>query len=101
VPNVAVSDFQRAVPDLISRWVPGPWSSLGTDGYGRSDTRAALRRWFRVDGPSIAIAALEQLAHTGKIAAETVKEATDRYGFDSGRAATEPAIEADAAPVSD
>ncbi len=64
VPNVAVSDFQRAVPDLISRWVPGPWSSLGTDGYGRSDTRAALRRWFRVDAPSIAIAALEQLAHT-------------------------------------
>ncbi len=101
VPIVAVSDFQRAVPDLISRWVPGPWSSLGTDGYGRSDTRAALRRWYRVDAPSIAIAALEQLAHAGQLAAETVKEAIDRYGFDSGRTATEPAIESDAAPVSD
>jgi pyruvate dehydrogenase E1 component len=95
VPIVAVSDFQRAVPDLISRWVPGPWNSLGTDGYGRSDTRAALRRWFRVDAPSIAIAALEQLVHTGQIRPETVKEAIDKYGFDSGRAApdsvTEPA----------
>ncbi|HEX4429218.1 MAG TPA: pyruvate dehydrogenase (acetyl-transferring), homodimeric type [Frankiaceae bacterium] len=100
VPIVAVSDFQRAVPDLISRWVPGPWSSLGTDGYGRSDTRAALRRWFRVDAPSIAIAALEQLVHTGQVRAEIVKEAIDKYGFDSGRAATEPAIEEDAAPVS-
>ncbi len=100
VPIVAVSDFQRAVPDLISRWVPGPWSSLGTDGYGRSDTRAALRRWFRVDAPSIAIAALEQLVHSGQVRAEIVKEAIDKYGFDSGRAATEPAIEDDAAPVS-
>ena len=86
VPIVAVSDFQRAVPDLISRWVPGPWSSLGTDGYGRSDTRAALRRWYRVDAPSIAIAALEQLAHTGQVRPEIVKEAIDKYGFDSGRA---------------
>jgi pyruvate dehydrogenase E1 component len=100
VPIVAVSDFQRAVPDLISRWVPGPWNSLGTDGYGRSDTRAALRRWFRVDAPSITIAALEQLVHTGQLRAEIVKEAIDKYGFDSGRAASEPAIEDDAAPVS-
>jgi pyruvate dehydrogenase E1 component len=100
VPIVAVSDFQRAVPDLISRWVPGPWSSLGTDGYGRSDTRAALRRWFRVDASSIVIAALEQLVHKGQLRAETVKEAIDKYGFESGRAAIDSAIEADAAPVS-
>ncbi len=99
VPIVAVSDFQRAVPDLISRWVPGPWSSLGTDGYGRSDTRAALRRWFRVDAPSIVIAALEQLVHLGKLRAETVKEAIDRYGFDSGRAATDAASDSATAPA--
>ncbi len=99
-PVVAVSDFQRAVPDLISRWVPTDWTSLGTDGYGRSDTRAALRRWFRVDAPSITIAALESLARRGEIPAETVKEAIDRYAFSASRRDPDSAIEADAAPVS-
>ena len=75
VPVVAVSDFQRAVPDLIARWVPGDYTSLGTDGYGRSDTRAALRRWFRVDAQSIAIAALEHAGPRGEVPVETVKEA--------------------------
>src|SRR5581483_6059748 len=48
-PKVAVSDWMRAVPDLISRWVPGAYTSLGTDGFGMSDTRSALRRHFNVD----------------------------------------------------
>ncbi len=48
-PVVAVSDFMRAVPDLIARWVPGDYTSLGTDGFGMSDTRHALRRHFHVD----------------------------------------------------
>jgi pyruvate dehydrogenase E1 component len=101
VPVVAVSDFQRAVPDLIARWVPGDYTSLGTDGYGHSDTRAALRRWFRVDAPSIVVAALERLSRRGEIPAETVKEAIDRYAFTT-TVATDPgsAVEQDAAPVS-
>ncbi len=99
-PVVAVSDFQRAVPDLISRWVPTDYTSLGTDGHGRSDTRAALRRWFRVDAPSITIAALEMLARRGEISPETVKEAVDRYEFGSARKGDDgSASEADAAPV--
>src|SRR5258705_1322410 len=52
-PLVAVSDWIRAVPDQIARWVPGPYSSLGTDGYGFSDTRAAARRFFHVDAGAI------------------------------------------------
>ncbi|MGK5512372.1 transketolase-like TK C-terminal-containing protein, partial [Brevibacillus formosus] len=52
-PKVAVSDWMRAVPDLIARWVPGDYTSLGTDGFGMSDTRHALRRHFHVDAESV------------------------------------------------
>jgi pyruvate dehydrogenase E1 component len=78
-PVVAVSDFMRAVPDQISRWVPQDFTSLGTDGYGRSDTRAALRRHFHVDAPSITYAALDMLARRGEIKPERVEEAARRY----------------------
>jgi pyruvate dehydrogenase E1 component len=61
-PVVAVSDWMRAVPDQIAPFVPGDWSSLGTDGFGLSDTRAALRRHFGVDAPSIALRVVERLA---------------------------------------
>jgi pyruvate dehydrogenase E1 component len=61
-PVVAVSDWMRAVPDQISPFVPGDWSSLGTDGFGLSDTRTALRRHFGVDAPSIALRVVERLA---------------------------------------
>jgi pyruvate dehydrogenase E1 component len=100
LPVVAVSDFQRAVPDLIARWVPGDYTSLGTDGYGHSDTRAALRRWFRVDAPSIVVAALERMSRRGEIPTETVKEAIDRYAFATVASDPESAVEEDAAPVS-
>ena len=60
-PVVAVSDWMRAVPDQIAPFVPGTWSSLGTDGFGLSDTRGALRRHFGVDAPSIVLRVLEQL----------------------------------------
>ncbi len=62
-PVVAVSDWMRAVPDQIAPFVPGDWSSLGTDGFGFSDTRAALRRHFGVDAPSIAARVVERLEH--------------------------------------
>jgi pyruvate dehydrogenase complex dehydrogenase (E1) component len=61
-PVTAVCDWMRAVSDQIAPFVPGPWSSLGTDGFGRSDTRGALRRHFGVDAPSIVLRVLTQLA---------------------------------------
>lgn len=79
-PVVAVSDSMRAVPDLIARWVPRHFTSLGTDGFGRSDTRAALRRNFEVDAPHIVIATLSALADLGEIKRETVGDAIERYG---------------------
>ncbi|MHB8450254.1 MAG: transketolase-like TK C-terminal-containing protein, partial [Mycobacteriales bacterium] len=77
-PIVAVSDFMRAVPDLIARWIPGDYTSLGTDGYGRSDTRAALRSHFHTDAPSIAAAVLQRLAARGEVKAELIRKALDR-----------------------
>jgi pyruvate dehydrogenase E1 component len=80
-PKVAVSDFMQAVPDLISRWVPGDYTSLGTDGFGLSDTRGALRRHFHVDAESIAVAALRQLAKQGEVPASVAAEAAAKYAI--------------------
>lgn len=80
-PVVAVSDFMQAVPDLISRWVPGDWTSLGTDGFGLSDTRGALRRHFHVDAESIAVATLRQLARRGAVPASVPAEAAQKYAI--------------------
>jgi pyruvate dehydrogenase E1 component len=82
-PVVAVSDWMRAVPDGISRWVPGDWTSLGTDGFGRSDTRASLRRHFRIDPESIAVAVLAELARRGEVAADVPQRAVERYDLGS------------------
>ncbi len=78
-PFVAVSDFMRAVQDQIAPWVPGDFASLGTDGFGLSDTRGALRRHFKVDAASIAVKALSELARRGEVKRETLREAIDRY----------------------
>ncbi|MFG1919951.1 pyruvate dehydrogenase (acetyl-transferring), homodimeric type [Micromonospora sp. NPDC048898] len=86
-PKVAVSDFMRAVPDLIARWVPGDYTSLGTDGFGMSDTRHALRRHFHVDAESIVVATLRQLARSGAIAATIPAEAAKKYAIDDVNAA--------------
>jgi pyruvate dehydrogenase E1 component len=86
-PVVAVSDFMRAVPDLISRWVPADYVSLGTDGFGMSDTRHALRRHFHVDAESIAVATLRQLAHAGDVPAAVAAEAAKKYAIDDVNAA--------------
>jgi pyruvate dehydrogenase E1 component len=78
-PFVAVSDFMRAVQDQIAPWVPGSFSSLGTDGFGLSDTRGALRRHFKVDAASIAAKVLGELAKRGDIKPEAMREAIERY----------------------
>ncbi|WP_040911985.1 pyruvate dehydrogenase (acetyl-transferring), homodimeric type [Wenjunlia vitaminophila] len=81
-PVVAVSDWMRAVPDQIRPWVEQDWTSLGTDGFGLSDTRTAARRHFRVDAESITLAALATLARRGQAKPESVRDAARRYGLD-------------------
>ena len=78
-PVVAVSDFMRAVQDQIQPWVKQPFYSLGTDGFGLSDTRGALRRHFNVDAQSIAVAAIAQLVEAGDVKAKVLREAMDKY----------------------
>jgi len=72
---VAVSDYLRLVPDQIAPWVPGGLFTLGTDGFGRSDTRATLRRFFEIDAESTVIATLYSLAKRGDLPRETVHQA--------------------------
>jgi len=86
-PAIAVSDWMRAVPDLIARWVPNDYMSLGTDGFGMSDTRHALRRHFHVDAESIAVAALRQLALRGLVPPHVPAEAAKKYAIDDVSAA--------------
>jgi pyruvate dehydrogenase E1 component len=80
-PVVAVSDWMRAVVDQIAPWVPNEWASLGTDGWGRSDTRPALRRRFQVDAESITLATLTALARRGEVKAEAPQQAIERYSL--------------------
>jgi len=82
-PIIAASDYVTAWPDLIARWVPGNWwRTLGTDGFGRSDTREALRRFFEVDAEHICAAALAELARCGRIDARQAADAIDGLGID-------------------
>ncbi|MQY11120.1 Pyruvate dehydrogenase E1 component [Streptomyces sp. RB5] len=80
-PVLAVSDWMRQVPDQIAQWVPGDYTSLGTDGFGISDTRDAARRYFGVDAQSVVVATLAQLARRGEVKHSTVAEAAARYGL--------------------
>jgi pyruvate dehydrogenase E1 component len=81
-PVVASTDYLRAVADQIRQWVPGRYRVLGTDGYGRSDYRRALRRFFEVDRHYVVVAALKELADAGEIEPERVQEAIERYEID-------------------
>ncbi|MBV8146526.1 MAG: pyruvate dehydrogenase (acetyl-transferring), homodimeric type, partial [Gammaproteobacteria bacterium] len=84
-PTVAATDYLRTVPDQIRQWVPGRYVTLGTDGFGRSDTRAALRRHFEVDRNYIAVAALKALADERRIDPTTVTRAIQALGVDPGK----------------
>jgi pyruvate dehydrogenase E1 component len=86
-PVIAVSDFMRAVQDQIAPWIPQEFYSLGTDGFGMSDTRGALRRHFKVDAESIVVATLAQLAKKGEIKTKVVKQAIEKYRIDDVTAA--------------
>jgi pyruvate dehydrogenase E1 component len=81
-PFVAATDYMRTVPDQIRKWVPGRYVVLGTDGFGRSDSRAALRSFFEVDRRWVTVAALKALADEGRLDLATVKAAIERFGID-------------------
>jgi len=81
-PVVATSDWMKAVPDQVARWIPGHYTVLGTDGYGLSDTRAALRRHFETDAEHVVVAALAALAREGTVPTATVTRAMAEFGID-------------------
>ena len=84
-PVVAATDYMRTVPDQIRQWVGGRYVTLGTDGFGRSDSRAALRRHFEVDRNYIAVAALKALADDARVDAATVDRAIKALGVDPAK----------------
>jgi pyruvate dehydrogenase E1 component len=84
-PFVAATDYMKVYADQIRAWVPGTYRVLGTDGYGRSDTRAQLRKHFEVNRYYIAVAALKSLADEGTIPASDVAKALKKYGIDSDK----------------
>jgi pyruvate dehydrogenase E1 component len=81
-PFVAATDYMKTVADQIRQWVPGPYTALGTDGFGRSDSRAELRRFFEVDRHYVVVAALKALSDDGKIDTQTVNKAMQSFGID-------------------
>ncbi len=82
-PIVAVTDYLKAVPDQVARWIERPFLSLGTDGFGRSDTRENLRRHFEVDARSIVVSVLYLLSTQGDLSPSIVQEAIDKYQLDA------------------
>lgn len=87
-PVIATSDWMRQVQDQIAPWVPEDYFALGADGFGFSDTRAAARRFFHIDGPSMAVKALQMLADRGEIEGEKVTEAAEKYRINDVTAGT-------------
>ena len=82
-PVVASTDYMRAFADQIRQWVPRRFTTLGTDGFGRSDYRVALRRFFEVDRHHVVVAALDALARDGAVEPAVVQTAIERYGLDA------------------
>ena len=78
-PVVATTDYTCQVPDQIAQWVPGDYASLGADGFGFSDTRAAARRFFHIDGPSMTVRALQMLVERGEVPEDWPVKAAEKY----------------------
>jgi pyruvate dehydrogenase E1 component len=81
-PVIASSDFMKSLPDMIARWVGHPFVPLGTDGFGRSDTRESLRRHFEIDAEHIVVATLHALAQEGKVKPAAVDQAIRKFEID-------------------
>ena len=82
-PFVAATDYVRSFADQIREWVPGRYAVLGTDGFGRSDYRRQLRRFFEVDRHHVAVAALDALAREEKVKPKLVQQAIEKYEIDT------------------
>ena len=95
-PFLGVSDYTHSLPDMIRPWVPGDFATLGADGFGFSDTRPAARRFFKIDGPSIAVRALEQLVAQGKLDAGIPQQAIDKFKLHDVSAGTSGSAGGDA-----
>lgn len=94
-PFIATSDYDKLVQDQIRAWVPGEYHVLGADGFGFSDTRAAARRYFKIDGPSTAVRVLQALAGRGEIAADAPAQAIEKYRIHDVTAGTSGAVGGD------
>jgi pyruvate dehydrogenase E1 component len=86
-PVVAITDYMRSVPDQVARFIDRPYTSLGTDGFGRSDARDALREHFEVDAAHLVVAVLSELARSGQLAEVVVENAIAELGIDPSRTA--------------
>jgi pyruvate dehydrogenase E1 component len=95
-PFVATSDYNHLVPDQVRPWIPGDYATLGADGFGFSDTRAAARRFFKIDGPSVVVKVLQQLARRGEVDRSLPAQAIERYQIHDVRAGTSGAAGGDA-----
>lgn len=95
-PFLGVSDYMHQVPDQIRKWIPGEYATLGADGFGFSDTRAAARRHFKIDGPSIATRVLQQLASRGEVPEDAPLKAIEKYRLLDVAAGTSGATGGDA-----
>ena len=87
---IAASDYVKALPDSIDRWLPRPLTALGTDGFGRSESRASLRDFFEVDYRYVVVATLAALARDGKLPASAVEQAMKAHNINPDKA--NPAI---------
>ena len=83
---IAASDYARAWPQLIAEYIEAPYMTLGTDGFGRSDTRQALRQFFEVDRHSVVMAALYSLVKQGQLAGQVLGQARARYQLSDSQA---------------
>ncbi|WP_225754715.1 pyruvate dehydrogenase (acetyl-transferring), homodimeric type [Actinotalea sp. Marseille-Q4924] len=95
-PFVATSDYNHLVPDQVRPWIPGDYATLGADGFGFSDTRAAARRFFKIDGPSVVVKVLQQLARRGEVDRSLPGQAIEKYQLHDVRAGTSGAAGGDA-----
>jgi pyruvate dehydrogenase E1 component len=86
-PVIAITDYMRAVPDQVARFIDRPYTSLGTDGFGRSDARAALRKHFEVNAAHLVVTVLSELARAGQLEASVVESAITELGVDAARGA--------------
>ena len=95
-PFIGVSDYMHSLTDMIRPWVPGEYTTLGADGFGFSDTRPAARRFFKIDGPSIAVKVLQQLAAQNKVPADFPRQAIEKYRLHDVAAGTSGSAGGDA-----